>query len=141
MPRRDTRQPFLPGFEPPAPSARLDDPRTLLRIEQVIEQYVAYIDLLRLRPRAKAKAPVDRSDIARCRREIEQALFAQRLPVPDEAWLDEFIIELAGWWFEFPLADDVPPPAIDVLVEPPRKPRPPAFDGPAVGWDPWTDED
>jgi hypothetical protein len=149
MSRREPH-PFLLGFDPlarparlddpPAPSARPDDPRTLTRIELLIELYVSHIDLLR--PRAKAKAPIDREDISRCRREIEQALKAHHLPVLDAAWLDEFIIELAGWWFEFPLADDVPAPAIDVLLEQPReRSSAPAFDGPAVGWDPWNDDD
>lgn len=138
MERRDTA--FLPGFEPPAPAARIVEPRTLEQIEQTVESVVSYLDVLR--PEKKAGAPIDRVDIADCRYEIAVMLHAQGLPVPDEAWLDEFIIELAGWWFEFALAPDVPPPAISELYDqPPKPPRPPAFDGPEVGWDPWNDPD
>jgi hypothetical protein len=140
MSRHDRRQSFLPGFEPHGPPARLDDPHTLTHVEQTVEQITSYIDVLR--PRKKAGAPIDQSDIARCRREIERALEALRLPLPTEAWLDEFIIELAGWWFEFELAPDVTPPAIAVLPDQPRKkPSAPAYDGPVVGWDHWNDDD
>ena len=140
MSRRDTPQVFLPGFEPRRAGAHLDDPRTLTQIEQVVEFVVSYLDLLR--PQTKARAPIDRADIADCRCEIAIMLRAKRLPVPDAAWLDELIIELAGWWFEFNLADDLPPPHIDVLPEQPRKrSSASAFDGPAVGWDPWNDDD
>src|SRR5262245_30583783 len=102
MPRtRAFAQLSLPGFEE---VARLDDVRTLDRVEEVIVEYVACIDVLR--PRRKARAPIDWADIAACRREIEQTLRALRLPVPDPIWLDGFIIELAAWWFEFEIAAD-----------------------------------
>jgi len=52
-------------------------------------------------------------------------------------WDDEGPITRA----EFPLADDVPPPEIEVAPDKPRKPRDPSppDDGPVVGWDPWED--
>jgi hypothetical protein len=140
---RDPQQ-YLPGFESRAraraPVARLDDPRTLIEIELVVEFVVSCLDVIR--PKKKARAPIDRADIADCRHEIEIILRAKRLPVPDWAWLDDLIIELAAWWFERPLAADIPPPQIDVLREPPQKrSTAPAFDGPVVGWDPWHDDD
>ena len=97
--RHSVSQPFLPGFAPapdPARVARLDDPKTLIAIEQVVEFVVSCIDVLRLKK--KARAPIDREDIAECRHEIALMLRAKRLPVPDDAWLDELVVELLGWW-------------------------------------------
>jgi hypothetical protein len=44
-------------------------------------------------------------------------LHAVRLPFPDDAWLDELIIELAGWFYDYPLAADVPAPQIETIPE------------------------
>jgi hypothetical protein len=136
---RDADDLFLPGFEPPPPTTQ-----ELEQIERLVEGTVAYIHMLR--PNWDGDGPINRDDIARCRQEAIR-LLRGRLPIPSDQWLDEFIIELAGWWFEFPLADDVPPPKIDVAPDQPRKPRDPspAYDGVEVGWvpwmDPWDDDD
>jgi hypothetical protein len=90
------------------------------------------------RPPEKRAQPIDGADIADCRQHVVKMLRMMGLPIPPD--LDGLIIELIGWWHGFELAADVPPPQIDVAPERPRKePSAPAYDGPPVGWDPWSD--
>jgi hypothetical protein len=138
--RRRSAQAYLPGFEPRGHRvASLDDAEMRVRIEEITEQAVGFIDVLR--PGRKPGAPIEMADVIACRRDVVLALRAQNLPVPDDAWLDALIIELAGWWHGHPLADDVPKPEIEVAEDKLRKPRPPDFnDGlPPVGWD-WRED-
>ena len=132
-----TEQRFLPGFEPPPPPPPTAKDRE--QIERVVEDTVRFIQVLR--PKWDDEGPITRADVARCREEAIKLLQVRRLPIPSDQWLDKLIIELAGWWLEFPLADDVPPPEIEVAPDKPRKPRDPSppDDGPVVGWDPWED--
>jgi hypothetical protein len=131
---------WLPGFEPPPPPPpREPTERELFEIERLVEQAVQYIHLHQ-QPDFNPERPIGCDDIARCRRDIMKHLEVTRLPLPSEAWLDELLIELAAWWFEFPIAADVPPPQIEVAPDgPPRAAPPLPDDGVIVGWDPWAD--
>jgi hypothetical protein len=87
------------------------------------------------------RGPIDMADIALLIADIEIVLRSRALPIPDPAWLRELVIELIGWWHGLPLAAEVPPPQIERMPERPRPARSaPRYDGPAIGWDPWTGE-
>jgi hypothetical protein len=110
--RFKTTQTFLPGFAPrtdAAPLARLDDPKTLLEIELLVEQVTAYIDTVR-RGRQPG-APTDMADVIACRKDIKALLPVDRLPIPGDDYLDKLIAELA-WFHDFALT-----PAVRALAD------------------------
>jgi hypothetical protein len=136
-------QEVLPGFEPPRGHAPAHLDAVLTRIEEIAEKITSCIDVVR--PKRKVGTPIERADIIQCRNDIAAVLRASRLPVPDDAWLDELIIELASWWHGF--------------TWPPTSRRPQSMycpahhafdcralrlicstDEPRVGWDPWADD-
>jgi hypothetical protein len=123
--RRDPPQAYLPGFEParraprsyptPIPLPSLDDPRTLTAIEELVADTARLIDYLRSPDRFGT--PITLDDIIICRMFTKRRLHAMGLPFPDDGSLDELLIEFVGWFYEFPLAADVPKPLIDVMLE------------------------
>lgn len=84
--------------------------RSQVAIEELVEFYAR--GLCR-----DTDVPIDRLDIVHTRMRIEMTLKTQSYPIPPSDWIDEFIIELCGWWFEHPLADDVPSPAIECMPD------------------------
>jgi hypothetical protein len=134
MARSRSAQAYLPGFAPPRQRGRDSDE---LQAEQVIEQLVLCIDVIRPRHKA-AYAPIDMSDVAHCCRECQRALRGAHLPTPDG--LLGLIAEIC-WFREIPITAEVLALAnIAVAPDTPRKKRAPDFnDGlPPVGWDPWS---
>jgi hypothetical protein len=109
-PMADAKQPFLPGLAP-VRKRRRDD--SAVQAEQIVEEITRYADVIR--PRHKRARPIDRSDLAHIRTDVVQTLRMMKLPIPDD--LDGLLIELIGWWHEFPLAADVPPPQIERMPD------------------------
>lgn len=116
----DPPQAYLPGFEPPRPAVRsnpaptrlpsLDDP-TLTAIEELVAETAPYADYIRAYDGPRI-GPIDLADIIAIRTHVKRRLHVLRLPFPSDDYLDDLLIELVGWFYEFELADDVPPPQI-----------------------------